>query len=69
MTQAEYVEWMIRRRKRLRLSQRNLADRSGYPVSSISNWERKKSIPSFTAALDLAQALDAAFILVPTTNR
>lgn len=45
-------------RKQADLSQEQLSEMTGYPQTTLSDWENNKSEPSFTAVLKIAAALD-----------
>jgi DNA-binding XRE family transcriptional regulator len=56
---------VVRRRKELRLTQRQLAARVGVHQSEISNIERGAASPGYRTLVKLADGLHADFALVP----
>ena len=51
------IRALEKRRRELRITQRVLAARLGYNLSSVSNWERGRNQPSLRHVSDLAEAL------------
>jgi transcriptional regulator with XRE-family HTH domain len=56
---------LLHRRRELRLTQEQLADRVGIHQSEISDIERGAASPGYRTLTRLADGLDADFVLVP----
>lgn len=55
-----FGKWMIRARKRARMTQQQLADLLGVHFSTISHWENERRAPPYQDCVRLARALDAS---------
>lgn len=58
VVRAAFASVMVQRRRRLKLRQRQIAERSGYSEKYIGMLERRKNTPSLTAAIMIAGALE-----------
>jgi transcriptional regulator with XRE-family HTH domain len=56
---AAFASVIVQRRRKLRLKQRQIAERSGYSEKYIGLLERRKNTPSLTAAIMISGALQA----------
>jgi transcriptional regulator with XRE-family HTH domain len=50
-------EWFQQLREEARLTQAELAERSGIPISTIRSWEQDVNVPRLDLALRLARVL------------
>ena len=64
-----FADWLDGRLRRARMSQRQLAMRSGVHHSTISRLIRQRRTPSFATAVRLAQVLDPTGILPISRSR
>jgi len=59
---------LLRRRRELRLTQKQLAGRVGIHQSEISDIERGTASPGYRTLMKVAEGLDADFVLVPRAS-
>ena len=57
VVRAAFARIIVDLRKKLKLKQHQVADRSGYSEKYIGNLERRINTPSLTAAIEIASAL------------
>jgi len=60
VVRAAFASVIVQHRRRLRLKQRQVAERSGYSEKYIGMLERRKSTPSLTAAIMISGALESS---------
>jgi transcriptional regulator with XRE-family HTH domain len=59
VVRAAFASVIVQRRRRLKLKQRQVAERSGYSEKYIGMLERRKNTPSLTAAVMISGALES----------
>ena len=59
VVRAAFASVIVQRRRRLKLKQRQVAERSGYSEKYIGMLERRKNTPSLTAAIMISRALES----------
>jgi transcriptional regulator with XRE-family HTH domain len=59
VVRAAFASIIVQRRRKLKLKQRQVAERSGYSEKYIGLLERRKNTPSLTAAIMISGALKA----------
>lgn len=57
VVRAAFASIIVQRRRKLKLKQREVAERSGYSEKYIGMLERRKHTPSFTAAIMISGGL------------
>jgi transcriptional regulator with XRE-family HTH domain len=70
VVRAAFARIIVDLRRKLKLKQRQVADRSGYSEKYIGNLERRLNTPSLTAAIEIASALrvDPTDVLAQTLS-
>jgi transcriptional regulator with XRE-family HTH domain len=58
VVRAAFASIIVQRRRKLKLKQRQIAERSGYSEKYIGMLERRKHTPSLTAAIMISGALE-----------
>jgi transcriptional regulator with XRE-family HTH domain len=58
VVRAAFASIIVQRRRKLRLRQREVADRSGYSEKYIGMLKRRKHTPSLTAAIMISRGLE-----------
>jgi transcriptional regulator with XRE-family HTH domain len=59
VVRAAFASVIVQRRRKLKLRQRQVAERSGYSEKYIGMLERRKNTPSLTAAIMISGALES----------
>jgi transcriptional regulator with XRE-family HTH domain len=59
VVRAAFASVIVQRRRRLKLKQREVAERSGYSEKYVGMLERRKNTPSLTAAIMISGALES----------
>lgn len=59
VVRAAFASVIVQRRRKLKLRQRQVAERSGYSEKYVGMLERRKNTPSLTAAIMISDALEA----------
>jgi DNA-binding XRE family transcriptional regulator len=59
VVRAAFASVIVQHRRRLKLKQRHVAERSGYSEKYIGMLERRKHTPSLTAAIMISGALES----------
>jgi transcriptional regulator with XRE-family HTH domain len=60
VVRAAFASIIVQRRRKLKLKQREVAERSGYSEKYIGMLERRKHTPSLTAAIMISDGLEYA---------
>jgi transcriptional regulator with XRE-family HTH domain len=58
VVRAAFASVIVQRRRKLKLKQRQVAERSGYSERYIGKLERRKHTPSLTAAIMISDGLE-----------
>lgn len=68
MEAKEFIANIVKARKKLGMSQKTLAERSGIAQVRVSEYERGAVVPGLSITLRMVEALDMCLPLTPLEN-